>query len=433
MEGPIPHHFATAHPLDPSLFNPQLHPGHPSLSSQIDLDTDPFQFTSPLDHHPHIQLQPRVTFDQRPSAQPLRFQELPSNVREPEHVNNDFARNGQAGQFGILTPHPQIPNQPQIHHEALGRLQNEIDLRPVAVQDGGTTEGHFSDMKIVPNPPDLENWRKKLFEVEDIVTLTEDEFQTYFPHIDNVYSHRSTQKYKRKPFVSHYWDCRMKGRPPGTPKSEDPAKKKRKRQARKRDLCDVKIKITEYFPGARRILGEDAPPAPASESTANPNSASNNFFSTAQSSSGLPGQQQSRQFPFIAPNDGSIASDGILRFNNPGIDSQRFYTIQRVNGNGANGKGDGTAGPHKHTLEDSDRIKKNSVLRHMLKEEKEKKKSEVRATIIQTLIAAMLLGWRSLARFHKAQSVRGTPHACISSVTGTTVSLVKAEVIVWSL
>ena len=75
-------------------------------------------------------------------------------------------------------------------------------------------------------------------------------FETYFPHIDNVYSHRSTQKYKRKPFVCHYWDCRMKGRPPGTPKSDDPAKKKRKRHARERDLCDVKIKITEYFPGA---------------------------------------------------------------------------------------------------------------------------------------------------------------------------------------
>src|SRR6186713_2020337 len=72
-------------------------------------------------------------------------------------------------------------------------------------------------------------------------------YNTYFPHIDNVYSHRSTQKYKRKPFVSHYWDCRLKGRPSGTPKSDDPNKKKRKRQARERDLCDVKIKVTEYF------------------------------------------------------------------------------------------------------------------------------------------------------------------------------------------
>src|SRR6201995_284667 len=92
----------------------------------------------------------------------------------------------------------------------------------------------------------------------------EDRFETYFPHVDNVYSHRSTQKYKRKAFVSHYWDCRLKGRPSGTPKSDDPNKKKRKRQARERDLCDVKIKITEYFSAgeARQqglsLLGEGA-------------------------------------------------------------------------------------------------------------------------------------------------------------------------------
>ncbi len=47
--------------------------------------------------------------------------------------------------------------------------------------------------------------------------------------------------------MSHYWDCRLKGRPSGTPKSDDANKRKRKRYARERDLCDVKIKITEYF------------------------------------------------------------------------------------------------------------------------------------------------------------------------------------------
>ncbi|KAL8736194.1 MAG: hypothetical protein Q9166_000349 [cf. Caloplaca sp. 2 TL-2023] len=374
MEGPLPHHFAT-NALDPNLFNTHLHHGHPSITAQNDFDADPFQFTPHLDHQPQLQFG-RVAFDQgHPIPQP-RFQELPSNVQAPEQPNNDFARNSQGGQFGILTPHPQLPNQPQIHHEALGRLQNEIDLRPVAIQDGGTTEGHFSNMKTVPNPPELEAWRKKLFDVDDTITLTEEQFQTYFPHIDNVYSHRSTQKYKRKPLVSHYWDCRMKGRPPGTAKSEDPNKKKRKRQARERDLCDVKIKITEYFPGARRILGKDAPAAPTPDTSMIND---NDFFSTAQSVNVMQGQQQSRQFPFIAPNDGNVAGDGMMRLNQPSADDRRFYTIQRVNGNGANGKNDGSAGPHKHSLKDSDRIKKNSVLRHMLKMEKEKKKTEVSA------------------------------------------------------
>lgn len=118
----------------------------------------------------------------------------------------------------------------------------------------------------------------------------------------------------------------MKGRPPGTPKSEDPAKKKRKRNARERDLCDVKIKITEYFPGA--TLDDDA--------------------------------------AFPGTGAGTIVGAG-----------QRLWTIQRVNGNGGNGKGDGVAGPHKHTLAKSDEIKKNSVQRLLAKQEKESKKKQV--------------------------------------------------------
>jgi len=56
---------------------------------------------------------------------------------------------------------------------------------------------------------------------------------------------------------------------------------------------------------------------------------------------------------------------------------KKFYTIQRVNGNGGNGKGDGIAGPHKHSLEESDKVKKNSVIRWILKTERDKKKVQV--------------------------------------------------------
>ena len=192
-------------------------------------------------------------------------------------------------------------------------------------------------------------------------------FQVYFPHVDNIYSHRSTQRYKRKPFISHYWDCRLKGRPPGTPKSEDPTKKKRKRTARQRDLCDVKIKITEY-------LSSSALPPDIASSThahavapANPN----NFFS--------PGQPGGPPFPSAADFQLMTANEAFQLGRNPAASTpKRYFTIQRVNGNGGNGKGDGVAGPHKHTLEDSDRVKKNSVQRWMLKDEKEKKKTQVR-------------------------------------------------------
>lgn len=188
--------------------------------------------------------------------------------------------------------------------------------------------------RIVVDPPNIEAWRNKLFNVDELILLTNDEFEIYFPHIDNVYSHRSTQKYKRKPFVSHYWDCRMKGRPPGTPKSDDPLKKKRKRSARERDLCDVKIKITEYFPGATIQLDEG-----------------NGSYPTPQQfydSNGMPVQ--------------------------PGANGEKFWTVQRVNGNGGNGKGDGVAGPHKHSLAKSDEIKKSTVQRYVNTQKKDLKK-----------------------------------------------------------
>jgi len=192
-------------------------------------------------------------------------------------------------------------------------------------------------------------------------------FETYFPHVDNVYSHRSTQKYKKKQFVSHYWDCRLKGRPPGTPKSDDPNKKKRKRTARERDLCDVKIKITEYYAGA--MLQPDFQPDGHMQS--DPSVAPNGFYAP-----GHPGEQP------MYPNNQHVLpmSTATVPPNHPGANGAKFYTIQRVNGNGGNGKGDGVPGPHKHDLAYSDNIKKNSVQREILKREKEEKKTQVRSS-----------------------------------------------------
>ncbi|KAM0533513.1 hypothetical protein ACHAP9_002134 [Verticillium nonalfalfae] len=171
-------------------------------------------------------------------------------------------------------------------------------------------------------------------------------YNTYFPHVDNVYSHRSSQKYKRKPFVSHYYDCRLKGRPPGTPKSDDPNKKKRKRAVRELNQCDVKIKITEYFPGATLHDLDDGTYTPV------------NMPQSALSSG------SDRRFRVLPAEANDVPTD-------VGRDGQKFYTIQRVNGHLS---GSGIAGPHRHTLARSDEVKKNSVLRFLAKQEQAAKK-----------------------------------------------------------
>ncbi|KAK2591401.1 hypothetical protein QQS21_010907 [Conoideocrella luteorostrata] len=238
---------------------------------------------------------------------------------------------GGGGQFGILAPATVPSGILDSHLDASRQMLFAMDGHNTTGQETTVMHGDKSHgklpSKIVVDPPDLAVWREKLFNVDDMIVLTDEQFETYFPHVDNVYSHRSTQRYKRKPFVSHYWDCRMKGRPPGTAKSEDPSKKKRKRNARERDLCDVKIRITEYFPNASTYVDREAAEAAAAAGATLPT-------------------------------------------------GQRFWTVQRVNGNGGNGKGDGVAGPHRHTLEKSDEIKRNSVQRYLAQQEKDVKKTQ---------------------------------------------------------
>ncbi|KAK2626150.1 hypothetical protein QTJ16_004412 [Diplocarpon rosae] len=348
----VQHH---PHPHPPHSHPPHPHPhlGHNPLASQAGLDLESLHDSDTVFRHDLQQLQDPnghgFPFDHNPGHRPMHVQNGGS-PHAPQHNNG--------GQFGLLTT-----AGPMQHNSIASLQQDEETFGPAADGSDQKSNGHLST-KVVVDPPNLAEWRQKLFNVDEMITLSEDEFQTYFPHVDNVYSHRSTQRYKRKPFVSHYWDCRLKGRPPGTPKSNDPNKKKRKRTARERDLCDVKIKITEYFPGA--MLRPDFVPDGGSVAQQVDPTQSNNFFAPGQ-----PGAPMHQQQPF-----GVAFVNTSMGANHPGATGQRFYTIQRVNGNGGNGKGDGVPGPHKHGLEESDRVKKNSIQRLTMKKDKEEKKTQ---------------------------------------------------------
>jgi hypothetical protein len=119
----------------------------------------------------------------------------------------------------------------------------------------------------------------------------------------------------------------MKGRPPGTPKSDNPDKKKRKRTVRERDLCDVKIKVTEYQAGSASEL---------------------------QAGDGL-------------AMDNSALEEALARIQNG-----PFWVIQRINGSGT----DGTPSEHRHTLKDSDDIKKSRAHRWLAARQHESKRSQ---------------------------------------------------------
>ncbi|OIW34973.1 hypothetical protein CONLIGDRAFT_567755 [Coniochaeta ligniaria NRRL 30616] len=261
-----------------------------------------FQAISGTESHSLPQLRPKDTGDGVPTTPPF-------------------------GQIRYDSPRDQVVRQDEGEEVDQG-VQD--DGSPTGVDGQAQTGASTKSPSYVVDPPHLAEWRQRLFDLEEMVVMTNTEFETYFPHIDNVYSHRSTQRYKRKSFVSSYWDCRLKGRPPGTPKSTDPNKKKRKRQGRGLDLCDVKIKIVEY----------GAPSA------------------TASSTEDLP-------------------EEVLSVFGGDREHGGKVWTVQRVCGFGpVERKGAGIApASHKHGLEKSDEIKKNSVLRWVAAQGKEARKA----------------------------------------------------------
>jgi len=210
MDGPlqVPGHYPAPQLHDGTIFHSTPYPPHPTLATQQDIGLDPFQFDPQLENQPEIQHpHNRNAFDQhngfaeRSNIQQPRFHEIRSHVPPSTPRQNNAFANNQAeagmfgvlsasrprprqdhdvdgGQFGVLSPHPQLLVQHLNHDEQLGRLQHELDLRPMPVSDGGTTAGHFSDMKTVPDPPQLNEWRQKLFDVDETITLTEDEYAT---------------------------------------------------------------------------------------------------------------------------------------------------------------------------------------------------------------------------------------------------------------
>ncbi|KAH8148611.1 uncharacterized protein LAJ45_07322 [Morchella importuna] len=204
-------------------------------------------------------------------------------------------------------------------------------------------------------PDSLDEWRNRLFHVTEVMTLSEEEWSTYWPYVDNIWSHRSTQKSKKGPFQTHYYDCRLKGRPPGTPQNQDPNKKKRKRTARERDLCDMKIKVIETFGGpAGRTF--------TIERVRKEGLAGRVRVGDPGGDDVLDGMGMGGMGGMVLDGSGGAGDDGVAgsEVMGAGLDQ---YGLPGMLGE-----------VHRHSLEESDRIKKCTVEREGIKRQKEMKK-----------------------------------------------------------
>lgn len=144
----------------------QPHLGHHTLASQTGLELDSLNDNDPV-FHQDLRLQDASghgfqspsPFDHNHGHRPMHVQNIGS-PHTPQH--------SAGGQFGMLTAGP-------IQHNAIRQLQQEENVfTPAGDESDQKSLGH-SSTKIVLNPPNLDEWRQRLFDVDGMITISEDE------------------------------------------------------------------------------------------------------------------------------------------------------------------------------------------------------------------------------------------------------------------
>ena len=71
----------------------------------------------------------------------------------------------------------QVRSTPEMRNAQLDMLQSGQEYNFALVTDiASKQEDYRKSMKLVPNPPDLDSWREKLFNVDETVTLSEEQY-----------------------------------------------------------------------------------------------------------------------------------------------------------------------------------------------------------------------------------------------------------------
>lgn len=104
-------------------------------------------------------------------------------LNDTQHLHGEDEAFGQQPRQSFQTP-PRYPNasfsilDPDQQHQQQQRHQKAQPISFQANQDDTPAKeigGHFGGMKAIASPADLRQWREKLFNVNEMITLTEDE------------------------------------------------------------------------------------------------------------------------------------------------------------------------------------------------------------------------------------------------------------------
>ncbi|MCJ1298618.1 2,5-diamino-6-(ribosylamino)-4(3H)-pyrimidinone 5'-phosphate reductase [Hypocenomyce scalaris] len=137
---------------------------------------------------------------------------------------------------------------------AIGNGQATSPATPDPVDHSEQVPSSSRTLKDLFRPPqNLAAMRERLFQVQDTIELQVDEFERYWPYVDNVWvrQHRAgTDRTGR--YTTDYFACRLQ-RPTYTPKASDTprpdGKPVRKKQIREGGTCQMRLKTVRFDGG----------------------------------------------------------------------------------------------------------------------------------------------------------------------------------------
>ncbi|KAL2807615.1 dihydrofolate reductase-like domain-containing protein [Aspergillus granulosus] len=108
--------------------------------------------------------------------------------------------------------------------------------------------GEPADYELIDNPPNLARIRQVMFECKEPIEISLQEFETYWPFIDNVWVKQRSNSSKEGHCTTDYYMCRLR-RP--THRSSDTrplpeGKRPRKKRVREGGLCNFQIKVIRF-------------------------------------------------------------------------------------------------------------------------------------------------------------------------------------------
>ncbi|KAJ5411969.1 uncharacterized protein N7487_006328 [Penicillium crustosum] len=136
--------------------------------------------------------------------------------------------------------------------QALHSDEDGSTQRSATFGDAHSSASTIQDAKATPslfnNPPNLARIRKVLFECKDPIEISLEEFETYWPFIDNVWVKQRSNASKEGHCTTDYYMCRLR-RPTHRTSETRPlpeGKRPRKKRVREGGICNFQIKVVRF-------------------------------------------------------------------------------------------------------------------------------------------------------------------------------------------